>query len=228
MNEITQNNIKDSDLAYDIKLRIDFIEPITESDLVSVDSLISSRLMGLGIGFASAQGVDFISASLLDFGETPKFYEVRKCLNEVLATYQSVIKQISYSKSEFTQAHFDFIAEKIVGLETVANEIKFVFSEVDFTPIGTSSDSPEHKFFSGSDPEETITLFISEINYNQKDWIKFSIGCKRLTDNEIDALLKRVNKVQPNSFRIKWNGLDYNYDTEVWELPKHHKLFELI
>lgn len=103
-----------------------------------------------------------------------------------------------------------------------------MFSEADFTPIRTSSDSPEHKYFAGSDPEKTITLFVSEINYELKDWIRFSIGCKRLIDDEIDVLLKRVNQVQTNTFRINWRGLDYNYDIEAWELPKHHKLFELI
>ena len=228
MNEIIQNNIKDSDLAYDVKLRIDFVDKVAESDLDSIDSLLSAGLMKLGVGFGSAQGVDFISAALLDFGETPKFPNLRKCVNEVLISYESIIKQITYNKFEFTQANFDFISEKKIELETVLNETKFVFSEADFTPIRTSSESPEHKYFSGSDPEKTITLFISEINYNQKEWIRFSIGCKRLNDDEIDMLLKRVNQVQTNSFRIKWKGLDYNYDIEAWELPKHHKLFELI
>ncbi|MFN5416784.1 MAG: hypothetical protein ACK5B9_06975 [Flavobacteriia bacterium] len=228
MNEIIQNNIKDSDLAYDVKLRIDFVEQVTESDLDSIDSLLSSGLMKLGIGFGSAHGIDFISAALLDFGKTPKFFNLRECVNEVLITYESIIKLITYKKSECTQASFDFIAQKKNELETVLNQTKLVFSKADFNPIRTSSDSPEHKYFSGSDPEETITLFISEINYNQKDWIRFSIGCKRLNDAEIDALLKRVNQVQPNSFRIIWKGLDYNYDIEAWELPKHHKLFELI
>lgn len=228
MNEEIQNNIKDSDLANDVNLRIDFIDKVVESDLDSIDSLLSAGLLELGLGFGSAHGINFIAASLLDFGETPNFRQLRKSVNEILNNYKSIVKKVSYHKSEYTQAHFDFISEKKIELETVLKETKNVFSEADFTPIRTSSDSPEYKYFSGSDSKKAITLFVSEINYDRKDWIRFSIGCKRLTDDEIDILLKRVNQVQDNTFRINWRGFDYNYDIEVWELPKHHKLFELI
>ena len=228
MNEIIQNNITDSDLAYDVKLRIDFIEQVTESDLDSIDTLLSTHLMKLGIGFGSAHGVDFISAALLDFGESPDFNDLRKCVNEVLTPYESIINQITFNKSEFTQASFDFITEKKIEFETILNETKSVFSEVDFKPISISSHSPEYRYFSGSDPKETITLFISEINYDQKDWIRFSVGCKRLNENEIRALLNKINQIHSNTVRIKWNGLEYNYEIEKWELPKNHKLFELI
>jgi hypothetical protein len=228
MNEIIQNNINNSDLAYDVKLRIDFIEQVTENELDSIDSLLSSRLMKLGIGFGSAHGVDFISAALLDFGETPQFIDLKECVTEVLTTYESIIKRVTYNKSEFTQASFNFITEKKVEFETVLNKTKLAFSKVDFNPICTSSDSPEYRYFSGSDSEETITLFISEINYDQKDWIRFSISYKRLNENEISALLNNVNQIHPNSVQIKWNGLEYNYEIEKWELPKRHKLFELI
>lgn len=228
MNEIIQNNIKDSDLAYDVKLRIDFIEQVTESDLDSIDSLLSSKLMKLGVGFGSAHGIDFISAALLDFGESPNFSDLRKSVNQVLTTYESIIKQITFNKSEFTQASFDFITEKKIEFEAILNETKSVFSKVDFTSISSSPDSPEYRYFSGSDPKETITLIISEINFDQKDWIRFSVGCKRLNENEIYALLDKINRIHPNSLRIKWNGLEYNYEIEKWELPKHHKLFELI
>lgn len=228
MNEKIQNNITNSDLAYDVTLRIDFVETVSASDLDSIDSQLSAGLMELGIGFGSAQGVDFISAALLDFGDAPTFTDLRNCVNEVLSSYAFIIKLISYNKSEFTQANFNFISEKNEELETVLKNAKFVFHEVDFTEISSASDSPEHTYFSGSDSENTITLFISEINYNQKDWIRFSIGCKRLNDDEKDALLKRVNQVQSNSVSIKWKGLEYNYETESWELPKRNELFEFI
>ncbi|WP_124980494.1 hypothetical protein [Nonlabens xiamenensis] len=228
MNEIIQNNIKFSDLAYDVKLRIDFLEQVTESDLDAIDSELSTGLMKLGIGFDSAHGINFISAALLDFGESPKFSDLRKCVNEVLTTYESIIKQITFNKSEFTQASFDFITEKKIEFEKILKETKSVFSKVDFKPISSSPDSPEYRHFSGSDTEETITLFISEINYDQKDWVRFSVGCKRLNENEIAALLGQINQIHPNAVQIKWNGLEYNYEIEKWELPKHYKLFELI
>lgn len=228
MHEVIQANITQSDLAYDVKLRIDLTEQITEDDLDSIDSELSSQLMTLGIGLATAHGEGFISVSLLDFGETPTFAALRTCVKEALSSYQSLIKQITYNKSEFTQASFDFIAEKMVEFEAVLNEAKIVFSHVDFSSISTTSDSPEHRYFSGSDTEETITIFISEIKYNQKDWIRFSVGCKRLNKEELDTLLNKVNRIHPNSACIKWNGLEYNYDIEAWEPPKHEKLFEVI
>lgn len=127
MNEVIQNNIKNSDLACDVNIIIDFIDKVAESDLDSIDSLLSAGLLELGIGFGSAHGIDFISASLLDFGETPNFIHLRKCINGVLNNYKSIIKQVSYHKSEFTQAHFDFISEKKIELETVLKETKSVF-----------------------------------------------------------------------------------------------------
>lgn len=226
MKEKIQTNITDSDWACDLKLRIDFVEQITERELESVDSSLDASLMNLGIGFGSARGVDFIEAALLDFGETPNFNELRNCVNETLVGYESIITFISYKKSEFTQASFDFIAEKKLELEVVLNQIKVVFPTVDFDPISISSNSPEHTYFAGSDPDETIAFFISEINYNQKDWIRFSVGCKRLNEEEIDTLLNKINQIHPNSVQIKWFGLYYNYETEIWELPMNHKLFE--
>lgn len=228
MNEIIQNNIKDSDLAYDVSLRIDFTKQVTQNDLDSIDLLLSSRLIKLGIGFGAAFGVDFISAAILDFGQSPKFTDLRECVNEALTDFKSIIKQITYDKSEYIQANFDFIVEKKIELETVLNQTKLVFPKVDFSPITISSDSPEHRFFFGSDNENTIGLFISEINYNKKDWIRFNVGCKRLNELEIDVLLNKVNQIQQNFVQIKWNRLDYNYEIEAWELPKYHRLFELI
>ena len=228
MNEEIQNTIKDADLASDVKLRIDFIDQVRDSDLKSIDSLLSEALFDLGLGLGAAHGTHFIEASLLDFGETPNFLQLRDSVNKIVNNFQSIITKVSYHKTEYTQAHFDFVSEKKMEFEAVLEATKNVFSEVDFTPISTSSNSPENKNFSGSDSEKSITLFVSEFNYDQKDWIRFSIGCKRLTDDEIDCLSKRLNEVQDGTFRVNWKGFDYNDATEAWVLPKHHILFELI
>ena len=99
MDEIIQNNIKDSDLAYDVKLRIDFIPQVTDDKLDSIDDLLSSHLLKIGIGFHSARGRDFIEAALLDFGKTPEFHDLRKCVSEILMPYEDIIKKVSYDKN---------------------------------------------------------------------------------------------------------------------------------
>ena len=228
MIEIIQENIMHSDMAYDVRLRIDFIEQVTEHELSTIDSLLANNLLNLGIGLAAAQGTGFIEASLLDFGTNSNFVTLRECVTTILVPYASIIQKVAYYKSEATQAHFNFIAEKEYRLKSIFHKSKTVFPKVSFTKIKHSTNSPESTYFSGSDTGKIINIFVSELVYEQKQWIRFSISSRRLKNHEVDRLLQKINQIHPNSSRIKWNWFDYNYETEKWEFPKSRKLFEYI
>lgn len=228
MKEIIQNNINFFDSAYDIQLRVDFNNGITEVEIDEISSKLDSELFELGIGFGSSQGINFISAALLDFGKTPTFIDLRRLMSQILSSYNFKIDTVSFSKAEYLQTHFQFIAKLENELEEVHKMAIEVFDQVNFKDISTLDKSPEYKYFLGSDKGETIILFISELEYDSTIWVRFSIGSKTLTDLEIEEMTQKINKIHSKSLRIKWNGFDFDYETESWKIPVQRKLFELL
>ncbi len=224
-----QNNIKNSDFAHDISLRIDFIKEINQPLLELIISKIDESLLkNIGVCFGASWGSDFVTGFLPDFGSKSSFSDLKDCIHEVLNPFDKYVKIVFFTKTEYTQANFNFISKKEIELETILKQSRTVFPEIFFKPISYSNNSSEWQYFSGSDADKTVTLFVSEIKYNKKDWFRFSIGCKRLTKKEIEQLLEKINQIHLNSRRIKWNGLNYNQETESWSIPKHYQLFEFI
>lgn len=228
MKELIQHNIRETDPACEIQVRIDFSDRPAGETLDLVNEAIESKLMAIGIAFHTAQGEDFLEAALLDFGTSAAFAEMKTALNQALADYRPMIATVSFTKAEYLQASFEFIAEQQLPLEEVHRQAAACFGHVQFGTIQSADNSPEHTFFSGSDDDKTITLFVSQLTWNGRNWVRFSIGSKRLNDDELQELSRQIDRVHPNAARVQWNGLDYDHANERWELPVHHALFEFV
>ncbi|MCG8577827.1 MAG: hypothetical protein MI810_23315 [Flavobacteriales bacterium] len=227
MKQIIQNNIHSTDSAYDIQLRINLKKTVTNEQLNSIESELDSALMNLGIGFASAMGDDFISASLLDFGSSPTFDDLRLILDKTLTQHLSLVHSVSYSKSEYLQTHYDFVAKTDQPFEQCYKAFKEAFGWVDFRTICSKSDSPINKSFNGSDKDKTIAFYVAEFKMDKQSHIQIAIGSKRLNDLEFDELKSNLIQLLPNIQRVKWNGFNFDHEKEIWKFPKSRKLFEV-
>lgn len=228
MKELVQPNIRETAPACDIQVRIDFSDRPAAEALNAVNDAIESKLMAHGIAFHAAQGEDFLEAALLDFGTSAAFAELQAAMNEALADYRSLVQTVSFTKAAYLQAGFEFIAEQQLSLEEIYQQAAACLEHVRFGAIERVSNSPEHTFFSGADTDKTITLFVSQLTYNDRNWVRFSVGSRRLNDSELTELSGRINRIHPHAARINWNGLRYDHTHERWELPAHDALFEFV
>ncbi|MGJ8660295.1 MAG: hypothetical protein ACSHWV_10630 [Cellulophaga fucicola] len=224
-----QNNITENDSAYQISLTIKFNSNVSESIIDEIDTKLNESLLRLGIGFGSAHGIDFLKASLLDFGHNPSFKDAKETINISIEGYLNYIEIIEFNKSEFLISEIDFIGKEIGDFEKTTKELKRLYSDLEFNNIENHNDSPEIKSISCIANDNTIRIWMSKIIIEGIPLIRVNIGSKLLTNEEVKKIKTRMNNVIcENIEQIKWNGLDWDYEKEIWRLPTSRNIYEKI